>query len=184
MAKKIVKQPTTEEQRMLKEVTSEEVSYVNVRGKRWKVGWIKNGTLDHVSRILLERNAKVSGNENETDAYTKEYEKDPVRVGGRENKVACKCAALLKLNGYWSIKFLYWILWRWYYYVKQYSDTELFEFVEECKKKLPVMDYLMCTTLLTAMMDTKKQMNRAEVSRFQAEQLSAQRAVLEKSTPS
>lgn len=230
MAKKIIKQPTADEQRMLKEVTSAEASYVMVRGKRWKVEWMRNGTLDYVSRVLLRRSRmleKVASRFNrdgidgaatekmgaatdkmgtangkmgaatgkmgadademaaatrEADAYEKAYSYDPVKIGGEENKVVCKCAALMRLNGYWAIKLLYWFVWRWFYYVKQYSEGDLGEYIAECKKKVPVMDYLMCTTLLTAMMDTKKQMNRAEVNRIQVEQLSAQRAALAKNT--
>lgn len=169
MAKKILKQPTEDEQRMLKDVTNANTTTVLVRNKKWNVGWMRNGTLDHLSRIMLKAN--------ET-----EYEDNPVKSGAEENKVVCKCAAVLKLNGYWSIKFLYWIVWRWFYYFKQYSEDDLGEFIAECKKKVPVMSYLMCTTLLTAMMDTKKQMNRQEVNRIQAEQLSAQRAALAKNT--
>lgn len=184
MAKKIIKQPTVEEQQMLKGVTSADVSLVEVRGKAWKAEWIKNGTLDYVSRVMLGSTAgKAAGTVADADAYGSAYEKDPVNVGAEENKVACKCAALLRLNGYWSIKMWYWLVWRWFYYVKQYTNDELYPYLEECKKKVPVMSYLMCTTLLTAMMDTKKQMNRAEVNRIQAEQLSAQRAALEKNTP-
>ena len=197
---------------MLKDVTAAETSFVMVRGKRWKVEWMRNGTLDYVSRVMLNRERTLEevalrhaskgvtaaggalpvvndgkGDEMvaasaETSAYELAYAADPVRVGGYENKVVCKCAALMRLNGYWGIKLLYWWLWRWYYYVKQYNESELGEFIAECKKKVPVMDYLMCTTLLTAMMDTKKQMNRAEVNRIQVEQLSAQRAALGKST--
>lgn len=183
MAKKIINQPTVEEQRMLKDVTSSEASYVMVRGKRWKVGYMYNGTLDHVSRVLLKRNKKnTKSTDNEADDYQKNYEKNPVGVGAEENKVVCKCAALLRLNGFWSIKMLYWLVWRWFYYVKQYDERDLGEFIEECKKKVPVVSYLTSITSLTAMMDTKKQMNRAEVNRIQAEQLSAQRAALEKNT--
>lgn len=179
---------------MLKDVTSANASVVEVRGKAWKVEWIKNGTLDHVSRVMLGITAgKAAGTDadggdidgnlvGKAEDFNAAYEKDPVRVGAEENKVACKCAALLRLNGYWSIKFLYWLVWRWFYYIKQYTNDELYPYLEECKKKVPVMSYLMCTTLLTAMMDTKKQMNRAEVNRIQAEQLSAQRAALAKST--
>lgn len=208
MAKKILRQPTAEEQRMLKDVTTAEVSFVTVRGKQWKVEWMRNITLDYVSRVMLRRSRKVeaaaraavepaanavgTGADDvemkaavrEATDFERAYADDPVRVGAEENKVVCKCAALMKLNGYWSIRLLYWLVWRWFYYVKQYNESDLGEFIAECKKKVPVMDYLMCTTLLTAMMDTKKQMNRAEVNRIQVEQLSAQRAALAKNTPS
>ena len=188
MAKKIIKQPTVDEQRMLKAVTSAEESYVLVRGKKWKVEWVRNITLDHISRVMLEKNksigADIVGEEAEADAIREAYDKNPMKVGAEENKVACKCAALLSLNGYWGIRFLYWFVWRWYYYIKQYEMREFEEFFEECKKKVPVVNYLMSTISLTEMMDTKKQMNRAEVNRIRAAQLSAQREALTKTTQS
>lgn len=168
MAKKI-EQPSVEEQRMLKEVTAAEPGEVIVRGKKWRVDWTRNEALDKVSQILLESNKY-------------DYDKEPVKSGAEENKVVCKCAAVLRLNTLWKIKLLYWFVWRWFYYVKNYNEVDLCDYIEESKKKVPVLSYLKSITLLTAMMDTRKQMNRAEVNRIQAEQLSAQRAALEKTT--
>mgnify|MGYP000113932552 FL=1 len=45
-----------------------------------------------------------------------------------------KCAAAIVLNGYWKILFFYWFLWRWFFYVMQYSDEELLPLIETGKK--------------------------------------------------
>lgn len=79
-----------------------------------------------------------------------------------------KIAALIVLNGFFKIKFLYWFLWRWYYYVRQYKAEQLYPIIMEGKKKVPQIGYLMSTTLTASMRDTVKAMTRAEVEHTQA----------------
>lgn len=101
-----------------------------------------------------------------------------------EDKIVCKATALLRLNSWWKIKFFYWLLWRWYFYIREYNEAELIPYIEECKKKLPVEGYYGAIILLTAMKTTKMQMTRAEVEHFQAEQLSVQLAASQKNIES
>lgn len=169
MAKKIPQQPTEEQQRELKDIVSEKASYVYVRGKRWKVKPPRLGNFDLISREMLEKNDT-------------EYKNDPVKSGEKENKVICKCVAYLRLNTRFKIMLLHWIVWRWMYYIKEYEPQELVEYIEECKKKAPVEQYLIATILLTEMMDTKMQMSRTEVNRIQAEHLMAQHSTAERTT--
>ena len=72
--------------------------------------------------------------------------------------------AAARLNGYFAIKLLWWMLWRWYYLVRRYTDSELVEAVALIKKKVAPGSYLLVTTLLIGMRETMMQMNRAEVS--------------------
>ena len=74
------------------------------------------------------------------------------------------CAALMVLNGFWSIKLLYWLKWRWFYYVKQYNETELTELLDLGKKKVPLDQYYTNTILLTALKDTSMMMKKEEVA--------------------
>lgn len=79
-----------------------------------------------------------------------------------------KIAALIILNGFFKIKLLYWFLWRWFYYIRQYKTEQLYPIIEEGKKKVPQIGYLLATTLTVSMRDTTKMMTRAEVERSRA----------------
>ena len=155
---KLLSQPTEDEQRELHAVENDIASYVFVRGKRWKVKYKHNRSLQHVTSLMLDE-------------------------GEDEDKVICKAVAYLRLDTLFKIKFLFWFLWRWYFYVKDYTAAELVPYIEECKKKVQVAEYYEAIILLTAMKTTKMQMTRAEVERFQAEQLSEQLAASPKTTP-
>ena len=61
-------------------------------------------------------------------------------------KVSCMSAALIILNDFWKIKFLYPILWRWFFYIKQYTDDELFPIIAAGKKKVPAKNFFMNIT--------------------------------------
>lgn len=155
--KKTISQPTLDEQKKLNDLLEQKCTYKTVRGKEWKSAPLKNGTLRKMSDIML--------NEEE------------------EDKVNSKCCAAFLLNGYWSIKFFYWIVWRWIYYIKQYTNAELLPYIEECKKKMGVEEYFLSTILLIGMNDTTKSMTRKEVQAIQAEQLSAQLGLSQKNSP-
>lgn len=79
-----------------------------------------------------------------------------------------KIAALIVLNGFFKIKLFYPLLWRWYFYIRQYKAEQLYPIIMEGKKKVPQIGYLMSTTLTASMRDTVKAMTRAEVEHTQA----------------
>ena len=126
------------DERELFGVAENETEYVTVRNKRMAFrdlcGWARH----KITRIILKE--------------------------GDEYAVACKCVAAARLNGYFAIKLLWWMLWRWYYLVRRYTDSELVEAVALIKKKVAPGSYLLVTTLLIGMRETMMQMNRAEVS--------------------
>ena len=87
---------------------------------------------------------------------------------GNDSEVLCQCAALIVLNGFWKVHLFYWILWRWFYYIKQYNAAELTPLFEMAQKKTQQEEataYLQDTILLTALKDTKKQMTKKEAER-------------------
>ena len=87
-----------------------------------------------------------------------------VKEGGDELTLNCKCVAAARLNGYFKIKFFWWILWRWYAYIRAYTDLELTEAVNLIKKKVEIAlaIYSVNTTLLIGMRETIMKMNRQE----------------------
>lgn len=132
-------QPTLAEERELFGAVENETEYVLVRDKRIGFrdlcGWGRH----KISKILL-------------------------REGGDEFSISCKCLAAARLNGYFSIKLFWWILWRWYYFVCRYTDSELVEAIALIKKKVAPGSYLLNTTLLIGMRETMMQMSREEVA--------------------
>ena len=139
MARKI-KEPTREDEILLDSIVENSTDYVEVRGRKWGVKWVRNRAKRKVTDIML----------NEED----------------EDKVVYKCVAALRINGFFKITFFYWFLWRWYYYVRQYSEGELLPFIEMCKKKVPVEGYLIATMFLTGIKDTAMNMTREEANRI------------------
>jgi hypothetical protein len=94
--------------------------------------------------------------------------------GPDSDKNNCKVAACIVLNGLWPIKLRYWFLWRWFYYVKEYTDEQLAPLLEEGKKKVPVEAYYEATILAIGMKDTMMAMTRAEVERILQEHSTGQ----------
>lgn len=127
------------EERALFGAVENETEYINVRNRRMGLrdlcGWARH----KISKILL-------------------------REGGDEFAVGCKCLAAARLNGYFSIKFLWWILWRWYYFVRRYTDSELTDAICLIKKKVASGSYFFNTTLLIGMRETMMSMSREEVA--------------------
>lgn len=150
-------EPTHEDEVALSDLMDNKPSFVEVRGKKWKCEYLYPGTERKVTSIMLDESSD-------------------------EDKVTCKCAAVLRLNGLWKIKFFYPILWRWFYYIKQYTDADLLPFITECKKKVIVQEYLLNIMSLTAMKDTMMTKTRKEVAHIQAELLGAQLGVSQKNS--
>lgn len=141
MAKKIKapSQPLMSEERELFGAVENETEYVEIRGRRYGFGDLCGWGRHKITKVLLKE-------------------------GGDEFAVACKCLAAARLNGYFSILFFWWILWRWYYFVRRYTDSELTDAIVLIKKKVASGSYFLNTTLLIGMRETMMQMNREEVA--------------------
>lgn len=146
---RVKEQPTIDEQRELNSVVEDEISEVKVRNTTYRLRYMRNATIRRITDVMLN-------------------EKD-------DSKVSSKCAALMVLNGYFKIKFFYWFLWRWFYYVKQYLEIELHALIDEGKKKVRAEDYYINTIFLIGMKDTMIAMTREEAERFRQELSTAQR---------
>lgn len=125
-------------QRTLDEILSESPSYVTIRGKKKKIGWLRKDTIRRFTHIALseedddKRNAKL-------------------------------CAAILT-NGVfaWFKPLVYKFRWLWYYYIKNLDDVEILSVVSAGKKKLPTKASLLITILATGMADTGMMMRKTE----------------------
>lgn len=132
-------QPSIEAERELESLVDNDKEYVVVRGKRIGFHDLNLWGLHKISKIMLKE-------------------------GGDELSINCKCLAAAKLNGYFKIKFFWWILWRWYAYIKNYTDSELNEAIKLIKKKVDLASVIYCvnTTFLIGMKETIMLMNREE----------------------
>lgn len=132
-------QPTLDDERTLERVVDNDKEYITIRGRRFGFRDLNNWGLHKISRIMVKEN------ENELS-------------------VGCKCIAAARLNGYFKIKFFWWFLWRFYFYIRQYRDIEIAEAVALIKKKAiaALAVYSLNTTLLIETRETVMKMNRAE----------------------
>lgn len=139
---KVLNEATNEDQRMLKSVTKNYADVVEVRGRKFKVKWMHPATADMITCLMLKK--------------------------GNDSKILSQGAALIVLNGFWKSHLFYWLLWRWFYYIKQYNSEELTPLFEMAQKKTQqhqVTAYLNATILLTALNDAKKTMTKEEAER-------------------
>ena len=94
---KKIEQPSVDLQELLDSVLHDEPTEFVFRGKKHKIGWLRKGTMSRCSHIR-------SKEKNEW----------------KRNVKICVC---ILLNNIWKIRFLYWIYWRWLYYIKDGGMT-------------------------------------------------------------
>ena len=138
-----VEQPSLESQRTYASIRDNDATLVGIVGtrKRYKIRWLKNGQIDKLSRLLIRK--RKYDNEDE-----KSGDEDILSAVLMDAKLACKAAAIIILDGYWKLKFRYWYLWRWFYYVRQYDNVQLQGILDEGKKKIPVAQIVSIYELL------------------------------------
>ena len=168
-----VEQPSLDSQRTYASLRDNDATVVSILGtkKKYRIRWLKNGQIDRLSRLLIRKG----------DTDDEDGSKDsPLDAIINDSKLACKAAAIYILDGYWKLKFRYWYLWRWFYYIRQYDNVQLQELLEEGKKKVPLTPFLLTTMSLTGAKVTLMSMRTEEAERTLQELASAQRQETEK----
>ena len=140
--------------------------------KKYKVYWLKNGQLEALTRLLIGANEKKSEEEKTSGS-------DVLDTILRDAKLACKASAIILLDGYWKLKFNYWWLWRWFYYIKQYDNIQLDPILEAGKKKVPQMQFFRTIMSLTEARDSLMRMRAKEVEATLQELNTVQRSQTE-----
>lgn len=169
-----IEQPKIDAQRTYASMRDNDATIVSILGtkKKYKVRWLKNGQIDHLSRLLIRK----------ADTDEKDGEKDnALDAILNDSKLACKAAAITVLDGYWKLKFRYWFLWRWFYYIRQYDNVQLQDLLEEMKKKIPLTQFLMSTMCLTGARATLMSMRTEEAEHILQGLASAQQQETESS---
>lgn len=142
MRDKTIEMPTIEDEQLLDEIIEDSTTEVGIKDtkKKYRIGWMKKGTMRKITSVTLKK--------------------------GDDDMLSAKTAALIILNNYWKIKFFYPILWRWFYYFKEYTDEQLSEIISVGKKKVPYIAFLTNTILVTGMRDTIMTMTKEEAERI------------------
>lgn len=151
-----IEQPSIDAQQIYLSLISNDAEEVGIlrTKKKYKIRWLKNGQLEKLSRLLLHKKTideKTTTGSDVMDAILE------------DNKLACKAAAIIILDGYWKIKFRYWWLWRWFYYIRQYDNIQLHEILEVGKKKVPLNQFYATIMSLTEAKDSLMRMRAKEV---------------------
>ena len=156
MKKEEEEQPSLDAQQIYLSLISNDAEEVGIlrTKKKYKIRWLKNGQLEKLSRLLLH---KKTIDENTTTGS------DVMDAILEDNRLACKAAAIIILDGYWKIKFRYWWLWRWFYYVRQYDNIQLRDILEVGKKKVPLNQFFATIMSLTEAKDSLMRMRAKEV---------------------
>lgn len=167
-----IEQPSVESQRTYASIRDNDATVVRVLGtkKKYRLRWLRNGQIDKLSRLLIRKSSTDDADGTRDNAL------DAVLS---DSRLACKAAAIYILDGYWKLKFRYWYLWRWFYFVRQYDHVQLHELLEEGKKKVPLAQFLVTTMLLTEARATLMNMRTEEAERILQEHASAQREATE-----
>lgn len=153
-----MEQPNNETQAKLNDILEDGKETVEIRGKKFSIGWIKKGVIRKLSNVIL--------------------------TCKKEDELSARCASLVLLNSYWKIFFFHWIYWR--YLWGKYSDEELLEVFMIAKKKVDsqTQAYFTNTIYLIGMKDTMMTMTRKEAERTLQELRQAQPSPTERNTQS
>ena len=172
MKEKAITPPSPEAEKELHDIVHNVKTEVKVRDTTFRVGGIYNDTLDKITSILIDADAaerEESRNEEKMSQSEREH-LERIRFV-RERKVTAKCAAAIVLNGFFRIRLLWWLVWRWLFYVRQYTDEEFAPLIVELKKKADSerTAFLVNTTFLIDVRTTTMTMTRKEASRIRQE---------------
>lgn len=175
MAKKTkepdVRQPDIEQQKEYVSLRDNSATIVHIRKKKYRLRWAKNGQISKLSKLLID--GKTEEEKPSMEEILADIESSA--------KLSCKAAAIYILDGYWRLKFRYWFLWRWFYYVRQYDDEDLKEVLEVGKKKVPLQQFCLTIMSLTEAKDTLMMMRTREAERILRELSTAQPSQEQKS---
>ena len=151
-----IEQPAIDAQQIYLSLISNDAEEVGIlrTKKKYRIRWLKNGQLEKLTRLLMHK---------KTIDEKKTTGSDVMDAILEDSKLACKASAVIILDGYWKLKFRYWYLWRWFYYIRQYDNIQLLEILEVGKKKVPLRQFYGTITSLTEAKDTLMRMRAEEV---------------------
>lgn len=168
-----LEQPSDELQKVYASLINDDYTECSIlhHKAKYKVYWLRNGQIEKLSRLLLDKQ----------DDDAEDKEENMMEAMRSDAKLACRAAAIYTLHRWWKLKLLYWLRWRWFYYVKEYSFIELKDIIAEGKKKVPQMPFFTVITSLIGAKATLMTMRAKEVEAILRERDTEQRTQQQKS---
>lgn len=137
-----------------------------------KIRGIKPYTIERLTDLWLER-----------DAVLPEDSSDTLKSICIEPYFSIKQAVLMVLNRAWKIKLLYWLVWRIWAYVYEYTELQMMPILQEGKKKLPLTAHWTNMAFSVDMREDWMKMMSKEAEQYRAELLSVAKQLSSKSSP-
>lgn len=160
------RQPDIQARKEYYDLIENKPTEVTIPGTRRKVRLtgIKPGTMRWLTGLWIERDlasARVSSG----GEVLKDLCIEPL--------FAIKEACILSLNSYWKLKLLYPLVWRWWAYVWQYTESQMTPIIAEGKKKLQHKAHYENMIFSLDMRTDQMTMTKRQAEQYQAELLSA-----------
>lgn len=86
-----------------------------------------------------------------------------------DGKLACKAAAIYVTPGFFTLKLKYWFLWRWFYYIRQYDNSQLQPILSAGVGSTPYIDFLKTMSILSNQKTTQMRMRAKEAEAIMQE---------------
>lgn len=118
--------------------------------KVYKVRTLTNNQLEDIARLLFSTGEQKSTEETII----------------KDTKIAAKAAAIYLTPGYWKRKLTYWFRWRWFYYIRQYDNSQLQPIISAGYGSTPYIDFLKTMSLLANQKDTQMRMTVQEAEKI------------------
>lgn len=170
-----MKQPDKNARQAYREVLADEPTTIAIIGTRRtvKVRGIKPYTIECLTKLWGAREMSIPQDSSET-----------LKAKCVDPYFSIKCACVIVLNSYWSLRLLYPIKWRIWAFLRQYTEEQMEPIIAEGKKKLPLEPFWRNMVFLTDMRADWMRLTTKEAETFQAEQISVANLLSSKNTPS
>lgn len=177
MIKERTTQPNIKARKEYLDIVEDTPTVVRIPRTRKKVRLtgIKCGTMQYLTKLWVERDLAAVKVE-EGSEVLKDLAVAPL--------FSVKEACILVLNSYWKLKLIYPVMWRWWAYVREFTEEQMTPIIEEGKKKLPLEARYNNTMYSLDMRTDEMTMTKKQGERYRAELLSGVQLLSSKTSPS
>ena len=152
-----MEKPTLEDKKQILNLSKKEKIQIPGTNKYLKIGYIKGYTQEKLSALTI--------------SFRENIKTDDVKSMKIKNRTIAKSVSYAVLNGM-KIFFFHWIYWRWLYYVKGYTFSQLEPITALIKKKIRQKDYSKSIMRLLTIDVTTMSMTEEEIKAIQQEVIS------------
>ena len=159
-----MEQPTIQDEKELMAINDDAKTTVEIprSKKKYKIGYMRPFSQERFTKFILDAEPDVPNSELSVLVDIK-----------KRSRLQHKAASIAILNRWYKIVLFHWVLWRWLFFIKEYTADQLTPIIIEGKKKIQAQAYSVNMAFLAMMMETAKTMTTKEAKAYQAELLSA-----------